>query len=244
MTALNPDDMGDFMTKIGLKLPSDLRVEHFKDFGKMTSNIYRTQLFAIFNQMKDKEEFSYESIGPIIFFATLIKNKDRILKGLAALQAKYGTSKWFKDSIKFYTTKTEQYVSETDGSAGKKFPVVNITTCMPDVAAHMMKQYLRNVGEAFSDDKMYRLFSENLWFVQLRVSKAEIDIHKEWERNFWNTVVKKTKNKDSSRYMAERGFNENYWQTKADDDYPFIVAGKPSEVVFDKAAILAWLKSA
>jgi len=238
MSVLDPDNFKDILVKIGVKLPSDLNVQDFKDFGKMTSGIYRSRFYATIKSLVDAGEIQFSSVGVIIYFATLIKNKKRILDGLANISGKYSTAVWFQDSVKFYQTSTVQYVSEAEKTG--LFPVVNIPSCQPNIAAHYYKQHLKSDGVARTDVDLFKKFMENLWFCQLRITADLLAKHKTWEVEFWNVTVKKSKNPDSARY--EKGFNDTYYTTKAEDDYPFIVAGAESGQTFNEASIITWLK--
>lgn len=239
MTSLNPDDFKMILSAIGLELPSGLNAVDFKDFGKMTSHIYRSRFYSVIQSLVDAGEIQFSSVSVIIYLATLIKNKKRILDGLTNLAPKYSSATWFPDCVKFYQTSTVQYVSEAERTG--LFPVVNIPSCQPNLAAHYYKLHLRADGVSRTDVDLFKKFSENLWFCQLRVTPELIAAHKNWEVNFWNTTVKKSKNPDSGRY--ERGFNETYYLTKAEDDYPFITGGVESASTFDETAVVRWLKS-
>jgi hypothetical protein len=237
--ALNPDDFKGILSLIGADLPSDLNPEDFKDFGKMTSHIYRAKFYAAVKDLVDAGSIQYASVSVIIYFATLIKNKKRILDALVRLYDKYGTTTWLKDAVFFYENATVQYVSEAERTG--LFPVVNLPSCQPNLAAHYFKLHLKKDKVARSDVDLMKKFMENLWFCQLRVTPDLKAKHKTWEVNFWNSTVKKSKNPDSGRY--ERGFNETYYQTKSEDDYKFIVGGKEVETTYDEAALLVWLKA-
>jgi len=237
--SLNTENFTEIMNFIGPGLPSDLKMTDFKDFGKMTSHIYRSKFFATVQKLVDEGKIQKSSVAPIIYFATLIKNKKRILDGLGNLKAKYSSTTWHPDAVLFYQTQTDQYVSEAEKSG--RFPVVNIPSCQPNVAAHFMKMQLKNDGVSRTDTDLFNAFYRNLWFCQLRVSPDMLALHLKWEEEFWNVKVKKSKNPDSSRY--ERGFNRDYWDTKSEDDYMFIVAGKPVEATMGEAEIIAYLKA-
>jgi len=237
--ALNTMDFQAILSLIGTGLPSDLDPSDFKDFGKMTSHIYRAKFYEVAKTMVEAGQIQWSSLSVIIYFATLIKNKKRILSALANLNSKYGTTTWHPDAVLFYNTATVQYVSEAERTG--LFPVVNLPSCQPNLAAHFYKIHLLKDKVARSDADLFKKFSENLWFCQLRITPELTQIHKMWETNFWNVTVKKSKNTVSDRY--ERGFNDSYYQTKAEDDYKFIVAGKEVDTTYDEAAILAWLKT-
>merc|ERR1719223_463552 len=143
----------------------------------MTSHIYRAKFFAITTKMVDDGDISKDSIGAIVYFATIMKNKKRIIDGLAAISLKYSGMKWYQDSVKFYQLATVQYVSEAEKTG--KFPVVNIPSCMPNVAAHLYKQHLMKDGVARSDADLFNKFFENLWVGQLRITGELKTMHKE-----------------------------------------------------------------
>jgi hypothetical protein len=237
--ALNPDDFQAILNQIGAVLPADLNPADFKDFGKMTSHIYRAKFYAVVKDLVDAGMIQNSSVSVIIYFATLIKNKQRILNALTELYTKYSASTWLPDAVYFYTNATVQFVSEAERTG--LFPVVNLPSCQPNLAAHFYKLHLKGDKVARSDVDLMKKFTENLWFCQLRITPELKAKHKIWETNFWNVTVKKSKNPDSARY--ERGFNDTYYQTKAEDDYKFIVGGKVVETTYDEAALLAWLKA-
>jgi len=237
--ALNTMDFQAILTLIGKDLPSDLNPADFRDFGKMTSHIYRAKFYEICKDLVDSGQIQYASVSVIIYFATLIKNKRRILNALADLNSKYGTTTWHPDAVLFYNTATVQYVSEAERTG--HFPAVNLPSYQPNLAAHFYKLHLQKDKVARTDADLFKKFSENLWFCQLRITPELLAKHKLWETNFWNVTVKKSKNTVSDRY--ERGFNETYYQTKADDDYQFIVGGKEVPTTFDEAAVITWLKA-
>lgn len=238
----DPNNFTDILTKIGMELPSDLVVTDFKDFGKMTSHIYRAKFFTIISNLMKTQAFDAKSVAPIVYFATLIKNKKRIIDGLNRLASKYKDAKWFKDTVLFYNGYSVQYVTDMDRSTEMVFPVVNIPTMMPNVAAHFFKQHLKRDGVVRNDAKMLEDFMHNLWFCQLRIESSLMEEHKNWEREFWNNTVKKTKNTDTEGFKANRGFQEDFYMTKAADDYQFIDAGRLSNATYTKDAVLAWLK--
>jgi len=237
--APNLDDWMAILNLIGAVLPSDLNPEDFKDFGKMNSHIYRAKFYAVCQELVDKGSIRWNSVNSIIYLATLIKNRQRILNGLTQLYDKYNNTTWLPDCVYFYTNATCQYVSEAERTG--LFPVVNLPSCQPNLAAHFYKLHLKGDKVPRSDVDLLKKFTENLWFCQLRITPEMKAKHKIWETNFWNATVKKSKNTDSSRY--ERGFNDTYYQTKSEDDYKFIVNGKVVDTTFDENALLAWLKA-
>lgn len=239
MTTLNTDSFSAILTLIGAILPADLNPVDFVDFGKMTSHIYRAKFYKVVQEMVDSGEIQYSSVSVVIYFATLIKNKKRIVDAMANLSPKYGTTTWFQDTLKFYQTACVQYVSEAERTG--LFPVVNIPSCQPNLAAHFFKMHLMRDGKARSDVDLFKIFMENLWFCQLRVTEALKNKHQDWENKFWTQTVKKSKNPDSGRY--EKGFNQTYYETKRADDYGFIVNGQESIEIYDEPAIISWLKA-
>lgn len=241
MAALDPENMTGIMTVIGQTLATDLSHADFLDFGMMTSHIYRSKLIAIVNRLVEANQMQASSLAYIIYFAVLVKNKKRILEGLAKQSKKYGANQWFKDTVMFYTTEVVHYVSEAEKNG--KFPVVNLPSCMPNIACHFLKLHLKGNGVALSDADLYKKFSENLFFVQMNVTAGIVAKQMQWESNFWNTKVVTSKNPDKARYLQNKGFNQSYFETKAADQYKWIVNGKEVDGVYDENMIIAWLKA-
>jgi len=208
----------------------------------MTSHIYRSKFFTIINKMISDKKMEPKSVAYIIYFATLVKNKTRILAGLAKQSSKYGTNQWFKDTVTFYTTMTVQFVSEAEKSG--KFPVVNLPSCVPNIACHFLKLHLQGNGQSLSDADLYKKFSENLFFVQMNVTQEIVDEQMAWEAKFWNETVTTSKNPDKDRYQTKKGFQKAFFDTKAADKYKWLVAGKEVDQVYDKGMIIEWLKAA
>jgi len=240
MTTLDPQNINSVMTLIGTSLSSDLSHADFVDFGMMTSHIYRSKFFTIINKMVADKKMEMSSVAYIIYFATLVKNKKRILEGLAKVSSRYGANKWYKDTVMFYTTMTVHFVSEAEKTG--KFPIVNLPSCVPHIACHFLKLHLQGNGKALSDGDLYKKFSENLFFVQMNITKDLVDEQMAWESRFWNETVTTSKNPDRERYQQNKGFNKNFFETKSADSYKWIVNGKEVDEVYDKGMIIEWLK--
>jgi len=237
--SLKAEDINNFLALIGKELPSDINCEDFLDFGQMSTHVYRAKLFKKWEEMVAAGKLKQTSIGAIIYMATLIKNKDRILQGLVNQKAKYQGSSWFKDVVNFYQTETCQYTGEAKGT--KLFPVVNITSCVPNIACMFLREHLKKDRVMRSDEDLLKKFMENLFVVQMNVTADVVDKQQVWEMKFWNTIVKKSKNPDKDAY--ESGFQQKYFDTKKDDKYKWIVNGKEVDDVFGEAEILGWLRS-
>lgn len=240
MATLDPNNMSQILTLIGITLAADLTMSDFVDFGQMTSHIYRARFYRICQELVRTGKMQASTIAHIIYFATLIKSKKRIEDSLTNMSGKYGNSQWFKETIMFFKTQTVQYVSEAEKSG--KFPVVNITTCQPNLCCHFLKLHLLNDGIARTDEELWKKFSENLFVVQMRITPQVQQELYNWEVNFWNNKVTSSKNPDAARYKA--GFNQAFWETKAADNYKWIVNGNETDDTLDKAAIITWLKTA
>lgn len=241
MTTLDSSNINSVMSLIGVSLASDLSHGDFVDFGMMTSHIYRSKFFAIINKMISDKKMDASSVAYIIYFATLVKNKKRILEGLAKMSSKYGANKWYKDTVTFYTTQTVQFVSESEKKG--LFPVVNLPSCVPNIACHFLKLHLMGNGQTYSDAELYKKFSQNLFFVQMNITSDLVDEQMAWEAKFWNETVTTSKNPDRDRYQANKGFNKNFFDTKAADKYKWIVNGSEVDQVYDQGMIITWLRT-
>jgi hypothetical protein len=241
MTSIDSANINSIMATIGASLAADLSHMDFVDFGMMTSHIYRAKFFGIINKLVANKKIEMKSVAYIIYMATLVKNKRRILEGLTKIQSKYGSNQWYKDTVMFYTVETVQFVSEAEKTG--KFPVVNLPSCMPNIACHFLKLNLKGNGAAMSDADLYKKFSQNLFFVQMNIEPDLVAEQMQWESNFWNSTVTTSNNPDRDRYQANKGFNSNFFNTKAADNYKWLVNGVEVDQVYSKDMIIAWLKA-
>jgi hypothetical protein len=230
----------EFMAKeFGMGLATGVNAEDFDSLGMRSSSYYRALFLQIYNEAKvDKKTFNM-----ILLVATAVKNRTRILEGLKQMQDQYGGDQWYQETIKFYTNYTVQYVSEAEKKNFKVFPVVNILNAFPNKALVYFIMINKSKLTAMTDEQKYEMVRNNLWFPQLSVTDTLKNEQKNWEENFWNNTVKKSKNSDSTRY--EKGFNQSYWETKASDSYPFLdkTTSKPVMGTLGKEQLVAYIDS-
>jgi len=166
-------------------------------FGLMSSKEYKKRMDDLTKGMLAQDKVI------IMVLCVVVKNKHRILGSLD----KFKDKSWFASVKAFFEKKTVHYTSEA--VANKLMPVVNIPTSNPPLAciAWML------VNKRWS----VKAFMSNLWAGQLSLSTSLQEEHKKWEFCFWEITVKKSK---SSAY--EKGFNEDYYETKEFDRYPLM----------------------
>jgi len=94
-------------------------------FGKMNSHLYRNIL------MKQMQEANLngEQRFMVFFLFSVIKNRDRVLKAMEAMDPVDKAKTWFAPVMNFINTRVTQYVSDVVRS--RKFPAVNIPNCNP-----------------------------------------------------------------------------------------------------------------
>jgi len=180
-------------------------------FGKMNSHLYRTIL------MKKMQEANLngEQRFMVFFLFSVVKNKDRVLKAMEAMAAEDKAKTWFAPVMNFINTVTTQYVSDVVRS--KKFPAVNIPNCNPglDILTWCLITHpnKRTIWE----------LSQRTTFSQLHLNTDMQAIAKEGYAEYWNNVVKSTKNPDAvPQSLPKPEFREDYYANSVNDKYNFV----------------------
>jgi hypothetical protein len=195
------DDFDIQSTFSGIELSTsdfeEITESDFDGFGMMTSKEYKKRLDDLTTGMLSTEKMM------IMVLCVAVKNKNRIMNSLDKFKAKA----WYNPVKAFFDKKTVQYTSEVTGP--NIMPVVNIPTCNPPLAV---------IAWLLIHDKWsVRAFMSNLWSGQLGLSVELQKEHRKWEEYFWEVSVRKSR---SAAY--ERGFHDDYYETKETDRYPLM----------------------
>jgi hypothetical protein len=177
------------------------------NFGKMNSHLYRAQLFEIF----EKRRMSTTAITMTYFFATVIKNKSRILKAMETLPSEVKSEEWFYQVKDFYSTATEQYVTKAEKA--KKYPVVNIPNTNPGLDI-MLFLLMSDISLRTLDN-----IKDRVTFSQINLAADMQTLAKSGYEKFWNETVKGTKNDDKPE---EPRMREEYYKNPASDKYNLV----------------------
>jgi hypothetical protein len=145
----------------------------------------------------------------------VVKNKDRVLKSMEMMSPEDKAKDWFGPVMAFINTKVTQYVS--DVSRSKKFPAVNIPNCNPglDVLVWCLITHpnKRTIWE----------LSQRTTFSQMFLNADMQAIAKVGYAEFWNNVVRTTKNPDAvPQALPKPEFREDYYANSVNDTYRFV----------------------
>jgi hypothetical protein len=180
--------------------------EMWATFGKMNSHLYRAILMK---RMKDAELPS-ECQFMIFFLFSVIKNRDRVLRAMDAMEPEDQAKSWFNPVKNFITTHVTQYVSDVVKS--KKFPAVNIPNCNPglDILVYCMITH--------PNERSLIEVTKRPTFSQLLLSFDVQAEAKEGYREYWDNIVTGSKNPDKAT-LEKPEFREEYYQNVLNDDY-------------------------
>lgn len=201
------------------------RRELWAIFGKMNSHLYR----AILMKRMSEANLDGESQFMVFFLFSVIKNRDRVLRAMEALDPSDQAMSWFNPVKNFITTHVTQYVSDVVKS--KKFPAVNIPTCNPgfDLLVYCLITHPneRTLEEFFNRPTASQLFLDP-------GAQAEA---KEGYKYYWDTIVSGSKNPDAVANKLEAPqFREEFYKNSLADDYKLIGLDlKEIEPLDDKA---------
>jgi hypothetical protein len=220
--SINDTDLATIMSKFEISDIEALDPNEFVNFGLMNSSIYRTKFLKI----ADDANLSKTEITMVIVLFSAIKNKKRVLANIS----KFAASSWYKKVNLFIKNKMVQYTYE---ASEKTFAAVHVPASFPFIASRV---WLRITANPTVDS-----FCENLWAAQINLDTALMDKCKAFETNFWAQTVKKGGNK-----FEDKGFNEDYFNTKSTDNYPLLAADGTTFAASDPAGysetdIAAWI---
>jgi len=178
-------------------------------FGKMNSHLYRAILMKRMLEAKLNPECQFM----VFFLFSVIKNRDRVIRQMEAMDPTDQQKPWFNPVKNFITTHITQYVSDVVRS--KKFPAVNIPTCNPglDVLVYCLITHPndRTTEELFNRPTASQLFLDD-------VAQDEA---KEGYRYYWNSIVTGSKNPDAKDLEVPE-FREDYYKNSRADDYRLV----------------------
>lgn len=220
---------------------SDSLIKYIRDrkdlwgtFGKKNSHLLRAKLFKMFEAAK----LSHEEIFMIFFFFSVIKNRTRVKEAMENMEMADKNQKWYKKVYEFIDKKLVQYVSEEKNG---KFAVVHLPTTMPGL------DILCTVLTLDDSDEDFEMLIGKQTFAQLKLSADLQDTNKEKQRAFWENVVNKTRNPDSSAF--KQGFVEEFYENSASDDYKLIslegneVMPEDMDMGYTRDEVRAWMTS-
>lgn len=196
-------------------------------FGMLNSHIHRRMIMKkmIELNMGNKEVFM------VYFFAAIVKSRDRILRDIQ----KFSDKSWHRSVTKFFRDHTVQYTTEKR-AVGDKIAVINIPSSNPSLTMLIHCTFL---CEALGSPM------DTLWFGQLNLNAQMQEKHLQWEKNFWDNVVTKSKNPNANAY--ERGFKLEYYEKKALDKYPLLHMDGTQVLVgdegYDEADITTYIET-
>lgn len=180
---------------------------NWTNFGKKNSHLYRIDLMDRF----EKKKMTPEQIVMVYFFTAVIKNKNRIIKAMDNMGAEANAMPWFFAVKDFFVTETEQYVTKAEKL--HKFPVVNLPNTNPglDIMLWMLT--------VPSTERTLMNMKERVTFTQMNLAADMQTLAKQGYENYWNNVVKGTKNDDRVEAPMMR---EEYYKNPESDKYNFI----------------------
>jgi hypothetical protein len=196
---------------IELKNYIESKTAEWTNFGKMNSHIYRAMLM----RMMAESGLTQEAKFMVFFFFSVIKNQPRILKAMDQMTAEEKAKPWFSATRDFIATKITQYVSAMNKT--KKFPAVNIPGCNPGL------DILNWCLITPKNDRTVEVLKDRTTFCQLNLNDEMQTLAKVGYENYWNNIVKGTKNPDKeSQTLEEPKMREEYYLNPASDKYNLI----------------------
>jgi hypothetical protein len=199
-------------------MPLDLT--QLRGMGMLNSHKYR----EIFITICTKHGYSPEVQFYIILAATIVKDPERIKRGLAP----HARIPVVAQVIKFYTSNSVKYVGDVrPATMFKLFPTVKIPESFPSVAAIC---YVLVEGKGVKPSDLVWMMARNLWFCQLQVNEELMKVQKDWEEvEYWG-IKEDTGMVQGSKFAGTRAvpasfkFNLDIWKTKSKDNYSLMLA--------------------
>jgi hypothetical protein len=175
-------------------------------FGKKDSHMLRAKLFKIIREEKlDKDGVLFM----FLLFAA-IKNHGRVLEHMENLPENVKGLAHFKTTKDFISKRLVQYVYQETYT---KFAVVHLPTTMPGLDIYLTAKMFKK-----SDDNLNVLIGKQT-FSQLNLDTDLQNKNKAAQMNFWNNIVKESKNPNPDQKGKKIGFVEDFYKTAASDKY-------------------------
>lgn len=182
-------------------------------FGKMNSDLYRSILMKRMQEAKLTPDQQFM----VFFLHSVIKNRDRIIRAMEAMEPADQAQTWFSPVRAFITTHMTQYVSDVIRS--KKFPSVNVPSCNPglDVLVFCL---ITNPNERSVNELFNRPTASQLHLDTETQAMAKVGY-----RHYWDSVVTGSKNPDANvpgSKLEAPMFREEFYVNSAGDAYNLI----------------------
>lgn len=196
--------------------------DDFIGFGLQTSHEYRKQ----FKKMCADASLSKKAITLVILLTLLVKKKERIVKASATdkFMSSFSADADMMAAVAFISAFTEQSTKHPDVIAMKKFPLVNIPSCQPNLSLFIFLMF--NMKDASfvaktAEQRMDFVFEgKNTFMVQMNLDPALQEMAKAGNVKFWSDTVKKSTVEKGKFFEA--GWHEDYYDTAAKDMYPIL----------------------
>lgn len=221
---MNKKELDEVMQYFSLDVLDDLGPEDFIDFGRKNSHFYRT-LFV-----RSVAHLSAQERTFVIALATLLKNKNRILRVID----RFVNKDWYaKVKVYFQQYTCQSTRHETQGIIA----VFRIPFCFPPCTAFIWVKATKN-------NRTVSGFLQNQWAAQIALHNDLIAIQRAWEEGFWNERA----NKGWPNFRTN-GFNPAIWEIKTQENWQLMGPNalswpfKKGQTVYDEEDITNWLAS-
>lgn len=196
------------MTKMALSdsLKTFLVSNHdlWESFGKMSSHLYRADLML----RMEKAELKPDEKFMVYVMFSVIKNQPRVIKAMKAMSEAEKNMTWYNPVFNFISNSICQYV--TQATTTGKFPAVNIPSSNPGLDILIFQMTTKPENCTLENLKNRPTFS------QLNLNQEMQARAKEGYSNYWDNIVKGTKN---TAKVEEPKMREEYYNTGANDKY-------------------------
>jgi hypothetical protein len=173
-------------------------------FGTMNSHLHRKKLM----KLMDAAKLTKEQRLVVHFLFAVVKNKSRVMDGLASMPDSVKTFAWYEPVRTFIAGNIVDYNSAA--KASEKFPGTHIGITNPGLDM-LMWRIMTPKAERSLDRFFIRTTS-----IQLKLDKETQEMAKSGYKLYWDTVVVGTRNTTATE---EAKFRENYYNTSAGDMY-------------------------
>jgi hypothetical protein len=180
------------------------RSDLWEQFGKTNSHLLRAKLFRLFNNAK----LNGEQIVWIFTLFAVIKNLNRVKNHLDNLPPEIKSHQNMGVVKNFMDNNLVQY---TNQETNDKFAVVHLPTTMPGLDI-LLTAMLYEKSEMNLD-----MITGKQTFSQLNLSTEVQGINKVKQMDFWNNIVKKTKNINNKE--KDFKFHEEFYENSVSDKY-------------------------
>jgi len=211
------------------------------DFGKKNSHILRSKITALMTE----KGLSKDAKFLLYFFASLVKNKKRVLEAMRKLPESFQSLEWFPQLTEFINDNMVQFPAD---EGDEKFAMVHLPATNPPLTLLCLAIGMPRV------DLTFEFMMSQQVMAQINLSPELQEMNKGYMKIFWEEQVNTTSNtRNLANFQKKKKegkiFDEAIYKNQENDKYLLLsprfadIAPTDPSVGYTEPEVRAWLAS-